>query len=696
MTMKIRTILLSLVSLLSLLLIVQSGLDAYRAWTKREVASAFLALDRAAELLLKSTAGWAVERGATNGALNSGDAVASDQRAAIVARRAAPDESFRGGLDALQHLSAAPAIAQARAEAQSAFEKLAALRPQVDRSLTVPAAERPAELVRGWVPTVTEAIDKTNRLRLVAEIVAEPPEARLARLTQLRHLVAEMAEYAGRERAAIAGAVAAHKPITAEALRTLSQNRGRVELAWSVVQAIRARTDIPAALLAAVATVEAQFFGSFQATRDAVYGGAATASYPIDARAWFEQATKAIDTLLALGQQMGAEAQAAATESSVQSQSTLLFNLAALLVCGFLALASVYLVKRRITAPMTAMTLSMRRLAEGDKAVDIAGTTRGDEIGAMAQAVQVFKDNAIAMAKLQDEQEALKRQAESDKRQALETLANGFEASVQGIVDAVSAAATEMQKTAESMSATAEETSRQASVVGSAAEEASTSVETVAAASEELSSSITEIGRQVAQAASIAGKAADESRETDETVNGLSKAAQKIGEVVQLIQDIASQTNLLALNATIEAARAGEAGKGFAVVASEVKSLANQTAKATEEIKGQIGTIQGETRNAVTAIQHIGGTIGEINEIATAIAASVEEQGAATQEIARNIQQAAAGTGQVSANIGGVASAAGETGAAATQVLASASELALQSERLRGEVDKFLSTIRAA
>jgi methyl-accepting chemotaxis protein len=387
------------------------------------------------------------------------------------------------------------------------------------------------------------------------------------------------------------------------------------------------------------------------------------------------------------------ETQDAMAETRAELTRLLGWSFAILFV---LVAAAAIAMTRAVVGPLARLTETMKRLAGGDKAVDIVGTMRGDEIGAMARAVQVFKDNAIAMDRLRDEQEALERQAERDKRQALETLACSFEASVRGIVDAVSADATEMHKTAESMSATAEETSQQASVVESAAEEASTNVETVAAASEELSSSITEISRQVAQAAAIAGKAADESKQTDETVNGLSKAAQKIGEVVALINNIASQTNLLALNATIEAARAGEAGKGFAVVASEVKSLATQTARATEEIKNQIDTIQGETKNAVTAIQHIGGTIGEINEIATAIAAAVEEQGAATQEIARNIQQASAGTGQVSANIAGVASAAGETGAAASHVLASASDLALQSERLRGEVDKFLATIRAA
>ena len=694
--MKIRTVLLGLIFLLSVMLIAQSGVDAYRAWEKRHAAGAFLELDRAAELLLKSTAGWAVERGAVNAALNSGDPLAASGRATIAARRASADESFRDALAALQHQPESAAVAQARSEAQSAFDKLTALRPTIDQALSAKFAERPAELIRAWVPAVTETIDKTNRFRLVTEIVAEPPEARLARLTQMRHLVAEMAEYAGRERAAVAGLVAAHKPVPADTLRVLQQNRGRVELAWSAVQALRARDDLPASLLAAITLVETQFFGTFEKTRAAIYAAGDTAAYPIDSPSWFERATSAIDTLIALGQQMGGAAQAAATETSARSQSSLSISLAALALCTGLAIFSFFMIERRIAAPMTAMTLSMRRLAEGDKTVEIVGATRRDEIGAMAQAVQVFKDNALAIERMNDEQAALKRQAESEKREALETLADRFETSVQGVVAAISAAASQMQNTAEAMTATAAETSRQATIVGSAADEASTNVETVATASEELSASITEISRQVAQASSIAGKAADESRQTDTTVNGLTAAAHKIGEVVQLIQEIASQTNLLALNATIEAARAGEAGKGFAVVASEVKSLATQTARATEDIKAQIGTIQGETQNAVGAIQHIGGTINTINEIATAIAAAVEEQGAATQEIARNIQQAAVGTGKVSANIGGVADAAGETGAAADQVLASASDLAHQSERLRSEVDNFLATVRAA
>ena len=274
-------------------------------------------------------------------------------------------------------------------------------------------------------------------------------------------------------------------------------------------------------------------------------------------------------------------------------------------------------------------------------------------------------------------------------------LADNFEANVKGIVESVSSSATEMQGSAQSMSSTAEETSRQSTAVAAASEEASTNVQTVASAAEELSNSVEEVGRQVGQSNKIAQNAVEEAQRTNDKVQGLAEAAQKIGEVVNLINDIASQTNLLALNATIEAARAGEAGKGFAVVASEVKSLANQTAKATEEIAAQIGAIQAATTDAVSAIQGIGSTIGEISEISTAIATAVEQQSAATKEIAANVQQAAAGTQEVSENISGVTQAASETGEAAGQVLGAAQELSKQSEALREQVDSFLIEVRA-
>jgi methyl-accepting chemotaxis protein len=361
---------------------------------------------------------------------------------------------------------------------------------------------------------------------------------------------------------------------------------------------------------------------------------------------------------------------------------------------GGLVLA--WLIGRGIAGPVRAMTAAMGKLAADELDTEVPARERRDEIGAMAGAVQIFKENALRVRQMEAEAEQQKERAEAEKRATLRSLADDFERSVGGVVKTVASASGEMQSAAQSLSATAEEASRQSTAVAAASEQASTNVQTVASAAEELNASIGEIGRQVSTSAQIAGKAVSEAERTHQTVRSLADTAQKIGDVVKLINDIAGQTNLLALNATIEAARAGEAGKGFAVVASEVKSLATQTAKATDEIAAQITAIQSATGDAVGAIDGIGKTIGELNHIATAIASAVEEQGAATREIARNVQQAAAGTGEVSSNIGGVTQAATQTGASATQMLGAAGALAKEAATLRTEVDKFLQQVRAA
>ncbi|HTB42965.1 MAG TPA: methyl-accepting chemotaxis protein [Acetobacteraceae bacterium] len=402
-----------------------------------------------------------------------------------------------------------------------------------------------------------------------------------------------------------------------------------------------------------------------------------------------EDATKAKDDNAA----EQAVIEKAATEITGTGETTvMMLGLAAMALGVVLA----WLIGHGISGPVVRMCTAMRALAGGDKTVAVPGLGRKDEVGQMADTVQVFKDSMIEKDRLAEQTARHKADTEAARKAGMLQLADTFEAGIKGVVQSVSSQATEMQASAATLASTAQQATHQATAVAAAVEEASASVQTVASSAEELSSSVLEIGRQMELSSKIAQQAVSEAERTNTVVEGLSKTAQRIGEVVQLIQTIANQTNLLALNATIEAARAGDAGKGFAVVASEVKSLANQTAKATSDIKTQIDDIQSATGHTVDAIRTIGGIIREMNGIATTIASAVEQQGAATREIASNVHQAAQGTGEIATNIEGVSRAAGDTGAAATQLLGAAGELSKQAETLRHDVDGFLATVRAA
>jgi methyl-accepting chemotaxis protein len=351
---------------------------------------------------------------------------------------------------------------------------------------------------------------------------------------------------------------------------------------------------------------------------------------------------------------------------------------------------------RSVSKPLSTMTNAMNKLAGGDFSVALPGLGRTDEIGEIAQAVEIFKKNGLEIERMRSEQHATEKRNAEQRKADMVRLADSFETAVGEIIEAVSSASTELEASASELASTAERTQGLTTSVAEASGEASNNVQSVATATEKLSSSVNEIGLQVQESARMAGAAVDQARQTNDRVSELEKAAGRIGDVVELINTIAGQTNLLALNATIEAARAGEAGRGFAVVASEVKALAQQTAKATGEIGQQITGIQAATRESVASIQEISNTIEKLSEISSTIATAVDEQGTATQEIARNVQQTAQGTQQVSHNIADVQRGASETGAASSHLLAAAQSLSGDSNRLKIEVDKFLTSVRAA
>jgi methyl-accepting chemotaxis protein len=472
----------------------------------------------------------------------------------------------------------------------------------------------------------------------------------------------------------------------------LAQNRGRVELSWTKILDARDASLLPPDIITAIEKVDHDFFGSFQQVRATIYGNPGGEA-PMPTAEWIAASTAAIDTVLALNTEIGRYTAKIASDTR-NAKGAYCAGCAALgLTALAISILAFWIAGKRIVRPLRAITSHMTEIAGGNLDIQFVAEAE-DEIGEMARSVKIFQAAMSEAERLHLGQENERRQARLERKQALDQTADNFETSVKSVVEIVAASSTQMQQTAGSMAAAAEQTRRQATAVADAAAQASGNVQTVASASEELSASINEISRQVSESTKVSRNAVSEAARADQMVAGLADTVGKIGKVVSLINDIAAQTNLLALNATIEAARAGEAGKGFAVVASEVKNLANQTARATDEIGNQISAVQSATQDAVDAIRGIGCTIDHINEINGAISVAVEQQDAATQEISRNVHQASNGTRQVSDNIGGVIQAATETGSASNLVLSAAGNLSRQSGVLSQEVDKFIKRVR--
>jgi methyl-accepting chemotaxis protein len=693
--MTLQKLLFTVVGALSVLLLFVAGMSANEAMDRRDLALDVAETVADTEILLDSAMLLVEERDIVRVALTAPGAVHPADIAAMKESRAKSEQGFAESLEHIRDEGQFAGKAQFVGAFEEAHREVAELRRQADAVMAKGGDETDFTLARNWSKAVTALIDRAEELRRAKTHEAAEADADTASHSTLKHLVLVMADYAGRERTMLAEYIADDMPLPPGRLQQIYGYRGRVDMAWETLRT-GAATLGDAATDQAIETANAQFIEAFGKTREAVLrAGVSARQYPVDAAGWFDASTAGIATIESIEHSIAAVNGRHTSEMAGEALSRLVL-LVVLLGFGLVtAVASFFIVARLVVGPLKAMTVVMTRLAEGDKSVDIPATGKKNEIGDMAKAVLVFKENMIRNDEMLAEQEA-ERATKEKRTERVAELTDGFDAKARDVLQTVASAATELQQTAETMAATAEQTNQQATAVATASNQATANVQTVATASEELSASISEIGRQVNQSAKIAANAVEEAARTNEAVRGLDEAANKIGEVVTLINDIAGQTNLLALNATIEAARAGEAGKGFAVVAQEVKNLANQTAKATEEISAQISSVQEETRDTVTAIDNIMQVINEISDISTTIASAVEEQGVSTQEIARNVQQAAQGTQEVNTNIAGVTQAASSTGAASSQVLDSASQLSAQAEGLRGDVEKFLADVRAA
>jgi len=575
-------------------------------------------------------------------------------------------------------------------------QKIGKLRKSIDGAFASDADGRSPGRLRKWNAGFSKVIMILSNLRrnMTREPAIQDPIA--GQYAEISYTTQMLKHYLGLERSTLVIPIKTDIPLSPKVLSALLDYKGRMDNLvgnLSYLVGTRNNENLNKVLGKTKEILVDQYFN----TRDRlITAGSRGKPYEISPENFIELSEKSLDSLMKVLKESHLQSNKHLQVSSNSARTLLIvFSLLGLASIA-LILASFYIVTIKVTSPLGKLVNVMTELSSGNHSIDIPDTERSDEIGEMAGAVVVFKKNAIENERLAKEKIIAEKQAEEDKRQTMNTIANDFETSVKSAVDGVSTSSAQMRNTAENMSGVIGNVGRKSENVNQASQTTSENVDAVSVAAEELSASIREIAEQVTKSTKIAGDAVAKSEHTNALVEGMTKSAQEISEVIGLIQDIAEQTNLLALNATIEAARAGDAGKGFAVVASEVKNLANQTAKATENISAQVENIQAVTNDAATSVRDIGNTITEINEITTSIASAVEEQNAATSEIARNVQQVSDGTKEVATYIVDISDSISHAGTSSTEVMTSASAISNQSTTLNDQVSDFLKQVRSA
>jgi methyl-accepting chemotaxis protein len=671
------------------------SLNAWDSWGRLQVTGRIAGIAETSANLFKAMHNLRTDRSTTNRLLNSDQPVDSDI-----------DKYLRGLRD-----TEMPAMGNALSQLASIeFEQQKALVPELDRlfkllgglqkefwtEVAKPKASRRPTLAKEYMDTTQALLETLDKLSAALAANVNHQDATIDQLLAIKQIAWLLRNTAGEASLLISNGLAAGR-VTPESRLTYVKFLGGTDIAWNALELTASGMRLPPALSAAIAANKTAYFEpQYLALRERLLTALiAGEKAELTANQWSPVTVGRLGAAVNVAEAALEAAREHAVALHSQAQNSLILQLTLLAAALALTFGAMMAVTRRVIKPLHNMRDAMLKVASGDLTVDTGYGERQDEIGALAGALETFKQQAADKVRI-EQQERERNAGATARQQAIESYVGEFESTVRHTLDQLSDASGQMRNTSAGLSTVSRQTNARVQVAQKASGDASMSVESVASASEELSASINDISQQAAHAAGIASRAVSQARETDSTVQGLAKSASRIGEVVGLINTIASQTNLLALNATIEAARAGEAGRGFAVVASEVKSLASQTAKATDDISEQIADIQKVAGEAIDAIKGIGSIISEVNEVATAIAAAVQQQGAATQEITRSTQFASQGTKNVSDNITGVKADADAAAVAADDVKRASESLETQSQQLGHQVTQFLGKIRAA
>jgi methyl-accepting chemotaxis protein len=691
----VSTLIKSVIVLMSVCLMALLCVTAWNSWTRLTMTSRIAVVTDASASLFKAMHNLRTDRATTNRSLNDNGLLQPDMDKYI---RSIRDAEMPAMKSAAEVLATAEFTDQKTLvpELNRLIQGLTALQTESWDAINKPKASRRPGIAKEYMENTQSLLDTLDKIsnRLAAAVNHSDPV--IDQLLMIKQTAWLFRNTAGEASVLVSNGLATGH-VTPEIHLSYTKFVGGIDAAWNALQTVSAGTDLPSSLTTAMAEAKTAYFDpQYMALRDRLIAASLKGEKAeLTAEQWTPITVGRMGTAVAVAERA---LEAAKDYTSVQhsaAERALALQLALLVSALVLTCGAMMAVTRRVIKPLHTIRDAMLKVASGDLGVDTGYAQRRDEIGALAGALETFKQQATDKIRI-EAQERERNASAMTRQKAIEGYVGEFEDMVRQTLQELGAASSQMRTTSAGMSAVSSQTNVRVEVAERASGEASMSVESVASASEELSASIDDISRQAAHAAGIASRAVNQARETDGTVQGLAKTASRIGEVVGLINTIAAQTNLLALNATIEAARAGEAGRGFAVVASEVKSLASQTAKATEDISEQIADIQKVANEAIDAIKGIGSIIGEVNEVATAIAAAVQEQGAATQEITRSTQHAAQGTKNVSENISGVKADADAAAAAAQDVKQASQTLETQSQQLGSQVTNFLGKIRAA